>query len=166
MTPHPRSATDQSQSRQGASAAPRTVLSKQPPPPPKTRCAGRGAPSWTDPGLAEALAEMLRSQAGPEPRIFEIGKYTVRVYHPEGMIAAERYFIQQSPQENHIDIFINDSHPYAAAAAEATPQEYPMYARLCVYDAITEYFLVNHRNQITPDFPARLKDQLLRARND
>jgi hypothetical protein len=117
-----------------------------------------------EPAVRQARAELFRSHAGREPRIFEVGRYTFTVYHPENMAPTEPYFIQESLHQDHIDIFINDNHPYAAAASDATPLEYPMYARMCCYDAIVEYFLVHHRGELDARFPAKLKDALLRSR--
>lgn len=117
-------------------------------------------PDEVDEAVRDAKAEMLRAQK-IEPRIIEVGGWTFRIFHPEGMAAAEPYFFRQSATGGEIDIFLNDNHPYVEEVTDES--DYLMYARMCVIDGIVEHFLLHHRGEVTPSFPARLKDNLLRG---
>src|SRR6266545_614880 len=71
-------------------------------------------PDELDPAVREAKAEQLRAQQ-IEPRIVEVGRFEYRIFHPVNMPESDPYFFRQSAQENEIDIFINDNHPFIAA---------------------------------------------------
>ena len=115
-----------------------------------------------DDAVLEAKAEMLREQK-LEPRIVEVGPYIFRIYHPEGMAPTEPYFFRQSPQSGEVDIFLNDNHPYVLEVTDES--DYLMFARMCVVDAIVEHFMLHQSETVTPTFPAKLKDQILRGFN-
>jgi hypothetical protein len=114
-----------------------------------------------DPAVREAKAEQLRAQQ-IEPRIVEVGRFQYRIFHPVGMPESDAYFFRQSAQENKIDIFINDNHPFMAAQAE-DEAAYPVAVRMTIADAVVEHALLHKDSPFTPSFPARLKDQLLRT---
>lgn len=118
-------------------------------------------PEEPDPAVVEAKAARLRAQK-IEPRIVEVGARTFRIYHPQEMPEADPYFFRQSVQDDAIDIFINDNHPFVAAKA-TDDSSYVMFVRMCIMDAIVEYSLLHHGKAFTPTFPGRLKDQLLRG---
>jgi hypothetical protein len=118
-------------------------------------------PDELDPAVREAKAELLRAQQ-IEPRIVEVGRFQYRIFHPVSMPESDPYFFRQSAEENKIDIFINDNHPFIAAQAE-DEAAYPVAVRMTIADAIVEHALVHKDGPYTPSFPARLKDQLLRT---
>lgn len=119
-------------------------------------------PSDPDPAVIEAKAAQLRAQK-IEPRIVEVGARTFRIFHPEDMATGDPYFFRQSADDDVIDIFINDNHPFVAATTK-DDSSYLMFFRMCIMDAIVEHSLVHREAQgFTATFPARLKDQLLRA---
>jgi|SRR5581483_10502007 len=120
-------------------------------------------PAPLDDTVREAKAEKLRSQP-IAPRIINVGPYVFRLYHPEGMPESDLYFFRQSAKTGEIDVFINDNHPFAAAVEDEA--SYAMFARMCCLDAMTEYFLVHFKGEITPTYPAELKDRLLRGFRD
>jgi hypothetical protein len=115
-----------------------------------------------DPAVQEARAEQLRAQK-IEPRIIEVGGYTFRIYHPENMPPSDAYYFRQSAKAGHIDIFLNDNHPYVLEVTDDS--DYLMFARMCVVDAIVEHLMVHHHGELTPTFPGRLKDTILRGFN-
>jgi hypothetical protein len=115
-----------------------------------------------DDAVRDAKAESLRAQK-IEPRIVEVGAYKFRIFHPENMAQSELYYFRQSADSGEIDIFLNDNHPYVLEVTDES--DYLMFARMCVVDAIVEHFLVHHKGEITPSFPAKLKDNLLRGFN-
>ena len=102
-----------------------------------------------DEAVREAKAEQLRAQK-IEPRIVEVGGYTFRIFHPEGMAPSEPYFFRQSAQDGQVDIFLNDNHPYVLEVTDES--DYLMFARMCVVDAIAEYFMLHHHEQMHPPF--------------
>jgi hypothetical protein len=118
-------------------------------------------PEAPDPAVIKAKAARLRAQK-IEPRIFDVGKRRFRIYHPQDMPDTDMYFFRQSAQDDEIDIFINDNHPFVAAAAADEPS-YLMFVRMCVFDAIVEHELLHRETQLSATFPARLKDVLLRG---
>lgn len=115
-----------------------------------------------DSAVRDAKAEMLRAQK-LEPRIVEVGSYTFRIFHPQGMATAEPYFFRQSAETGEIDIFLNDNHPFTSQMTDES--DYLMYARMVVVDAIVEHFLTHHAGPLSATFPARLKDNVLRGFN-
>ena len=93
----------------------------------------------------------------------EVGDRTFRIFHPEKMPDSDPYYFRQSAEDNAIDIFINDNHPFVAAKA-TDESSYVMFVRMCIMDAIVEHSLVHKEEKgFTATFPARLKEQLLRA---
>ncbi len=118
-------------------------------------------PRASDPAVIEAKAARLRAQK-IEPRIVEVGRYRFRIFHPVDMSDSEAYFFRQSPQDEQIDIFVNDNHPYVAASA-SDEASYLMFVRMCVFDAIVEHQLTHREQGFDATFPARLKDALLRG---
>jgi hypothetical protein len=119
-------------------------------------------PDEPDPAVIEAKAARLRAQK-IEPRIVEAAGRIFRIYHPQEMPDNDPYYFRQSAEDNVIDIFINDNHPFVAAKA-IDESSYLMFVRMCVMDAIVEHSLVHHdKKGFTATFPARLKDQLLRG---
>ena len=113
-------------------------------------------PDEVDPAVRDAKAEMLRAQK-IEPRIVEVGGWTFRIYHPEGMAAAEPYFFRQSAAAGEIDIFLNDNHPYVEEVTDES--DYLMYARMCVIDGIVEHFLLHHPGEVTALVPGATQGQ-------
>jgi hypothetical protein len=119
-------------------------------------------PAEPDPAVTEAKAARLRAQK-IEPRIVEVGPRTFRIYHPQEMPDSDPYFFRQSAEDNVVDIFINDNHPFVVGKA-TDESSYLMFVRMCIMDAIVEYSLLHHGNRdVTPTFPGRLKDVLLRG---
>jgi hypothetical protein len=59
---------------------------------------------------------------------------------------AEPYYFRQSAEENVVDIFINDNHPFVAAKA-TDESGYLMFVRMCVMDAIVEHVARASRSQ-------------------
>jgi Histidine kinase-, DNA gyrase B-, and HSP90-like ATPase len=119
-------------------------------------------PDDPDPAVVEAKATRLRAQK-IEPRIVEVGQRTFRIYHPEDMPDNDPYFFRQSAEDNVIDIFINDNHPFVAAKA-TDESSYVMFVRMCIMDAIVEHQLLHREAKgFTATFPTRLKDVLLRG---
>jgi len=118
-------------------------------------------PDEPDPAIVEAKATRLRAQK-IEPRIVEVGPRTFGIYHPENMPDGDPYYFRQSAEDDVIDIFINDNHPFVAAKA-SDESSYLMFVRMCIMDAIVEHSLLHKGSAFTATFPARLKDQLLRG---
>ena len=99
-------------------------------------------PDEPDPAVIAAKAARLRAQK-IEPRIVEVGGRIFRIYHPQEMPVNDPYYFRQSAEDNVIDIFINDNHPFVEAKA-VDESSYLMFVRMCVMDAIVEHSLLHH----------------------
>jgi hypothetical protein len=117
-------------------------------------------PEPPEPAVAAAEAEVLR-QRSDTVREISVGPYRLRIFHPPTMADTRRYMTHQSPEDNSLDIFINDNHPFVIREIEG-PDAYEVYTKMCVYDALAEWMARRIQN-IKPETIAHFKDQMLRA---
>lgn len=111
--------------------------------------------------VLKAEAEVLRATSD-RFRETTSGRLRIRIYHLKDCPAERKYMTFVSSEENAVDVFINDNHPFVYRDIATDAGKYETYVKTCVYDALAEY-IARGIPTLDPDTISHFKDQLMRA---